>query len=116
MSFLKRLRRINVRRCREAFRHGLMQWSIMEWGCAIGGEAGELQNVLKKIRRAELGLAGSRVLRPKRDAANEMADVIIYIDLLAARMGIDLEAAIADKFNETSRVMQFKQRLLVGRR
>jgi NTP pyrophosphatase (non-canonical NTP hydrolase) len=32
----------------------------------------------------------------------ELADVIIYADLLAARLGIDLGIAVANKFNEVS--------------
>jgi NTP pyrophosphatase (non-canonical NTP hydrolase) len=40
--------------------------------------------------------------RLKHEAAKEMSDVICYLDLLASRMGIDLEKAIIEKFNEVS--------------
>ena len=34
--------------------------------------------------------------------ALELADVVIYADLLAERLGIDLGAAVRTKFNEVS--------------
>lgn len=57
--------------------------------------------MLKKIERENLGLRGSRA--SSVDLAEELADVIIYIDLLAVRFGIDLEEAIKNKFNKTSK-------------
>jgi hypothetical protein len=38
-----------------------------------------------------------------RDVADELADVQIYLDLLAANLGVDLEHATISKFNEVSR-------------
>ena len=103
-GFFKQLREINVDRCVNGFKHQLSDWSVMEWGCAIGGEAGELLNILKKIRRAEQNIGGSRVDGDSKQAvADEIADIIIYCDLLAAKMGIDLQTAITRKFNETSK-------------
>lgn len=107
-SFLMKLRDINVHRCVHAFGHNLYDWSCMEWGCAITGEAGELANVLKKIRRAEQNIAGSRIEGSETQAvSDEIADVIIYCDLLAARFGIDLQTAIREKFNKTSEKMDY---------
>ncbi len=36
------------------------------------------------------------------DLSEELADVVICADLLAAKYNIDLEAAVKDKFNKTS--------------
>ncbi len=111
-NFLSRLREMNLDRCRNAFRHDLTDWSVMEWGCAIGGEAGELLNILKKIRREEQNLGGSRVPGDSKAAvAKEIADIVIYCDLLAARMGIDLQKAITEKFDETSQSVNYLPRL-----
>lgn len=64
---------------------------------AMTGEQGELANLLKKIRR------GDFTLDEKRDeVAKEIADVAIYLDLLAAKLGIDLGKAVREKFNEVS--------------
>lgn len=88
------LREVDVRRCEEAF-HQVPEWSPTDWGCAIAGEVGEACNHLKKLRRGEC--------IPIKAIADELADAVIYIDLLASRLGIDLGAAIVDKFNEVSR-------------
>lgn len=45
------------------------------------GEAGEALNVVKKLERERLGMVGSR--STMQDMADEIADVIICIDLLA---------------------------------
>lgn len=45
----------------------------------LAGEVGEVCNVLKKLHRDRLGLPGSRATRD--DLADELADVIICLDL-----------------------------------
>ena len=94
LSF-KRLRDHNVRRCNEAFRP-LEDWSPTDWGCAMAGETGEACNLLKKMRRGEDV--------PLDHVAAELADVVTYADLLAARLGIDLGAAVVKKFDIVSRM------------
>lgn len=70
------------------------------FGNAAAGEMGEACNVIKKLERERQGLPGSRATL---DAlADELADVIIYLDLIAAKTGIDFEAAIKNKFNKDS--------------
>lgn len=66
----------------------------------LAGETGEACNVGKKIERERLGIRGSRAT--VADLANELADVVICADLVALGEGIDLQAAVADKFNATS--------------
>lgn len=87
------LRGANVRRCEEAF-HPLDDWSETDWATALAGEVGEACNLLKKRRRGED--------IPTQEVADELADVMLYLDLLAARMGIDLEDAVKRKFNAVS--------------
>jgi len=102
-DFLRTMRAINVDRCVNGFKHALDYWSIMEWGCAIGGESGELLNVLKKIQREKQGLPGSRLgVAAVEEVGKEIADIVLYCDLLAAQFGIDLAEAITNKFNATS--------------
>lgn len=69
-------------------------WSATDWGCALAGEVGELCNFLKKRLR------GQPI--PEKAIADEMADVLIYLCLLAANMDINLEQAVVNKFNEVS--------------
>lgn len=61
----------------------------------LAGETGELCNVLKKLHRERCGVPGSRAT--KDDLADEAADVIICVDLLALDAGIS-----ADELNRVS--------------
>lgn len=65
---------------------------------AVAG--GRAANVAKKLERERLGIVGSRATT--QELAKELADVVICADLLATAAGINLDAAVADKFNETS--------------
>lgn len=69
-------------------------------GVELAGEVGEALNVVKKLERERHGWRGSRA--SIEDLASEIADVIIGADLLAEAAGIDLAAAVAEKFNATS--------------
>lgn len=73
-------------------------WSLNDWFTATGGELGELGNLLKKIRRGDTTLDEARP-----EVAKELADVQIYLDILAFRCGVDLGQATIDKFNEVSK-------------
>lgn len=82
----------------------------------MAGECGEACNAVKKLRRlqtaphwhrAEDGPAEHLV----SDVADELADLVIYADLLAERLGIDLGAAVVNKFNATSELVGVPHRL-----
>lgn len=75
----------------------------------LAGEVGEACNVVKKIERERLGIAGSRAT--KEQLAEELADVVICTDLIAMAEGIDLNEAIAAKFNATSEKVGLSTRL-----
>ena len=99
------LRRANVARCEEVF-HPLDSWSPTDWATALAGEVGEACNFVKKLRRldradSELDTELNRE-RLRCEIGKELADAIIYADLLAARLGIDLGSAVRDKFNLVS--------------
>ena len=72
-------------------------WSISDWYEAMSGEMGEFANFHKKFRRHELTEEEFLI-----EAKKELADVQIYLDILAYRLGIDLGKAVVDKFNEVS--------------
>jgi NTP pyrophosphatase (non-canonical NTP hydrolase) len=93
------LRIQNVKRCEKAF-HSVDGWSESDWACAAAGEMGEICDAIKKRRR---GWDKPGVTAPSvDDVGKEIADTICYLDLLAARLNIDLSAAVRDKFNEVS--------------
>src|ERR1700677_2060882 len=68
-------------------------------GNELAGEVGEACNIIKKIARERLGLRGSKA--GKYELAEELADVVICVDLIAMMMDIDLCYAVEEKFNAT---------------
>lgn len=108
------LREVNVTRCKKWHPPESTPWTAADWSNALFGEAGELANIIKKIRRHETGAvnAGDPTLTGlKLMAKKEIADVAIYLDLLADYLGVDLGEAIREKFNETSQKFGFPERL-----
>ena len=108
------LRMMNVQRCEEVF-HPLNDWTPTDWACAIAGEAGEVCNAVKKLRRLADGTNTAKDPQTESEAIKaigaELADTIIYCDLLAARLGLDLSVEVQAKFNEVSRRMNSTVRL-----
>jgi NTP pyrophosphatase (non-canonical NTP hydrolase) len=81
----------------------------------MAGEAGEVCNAVKKLRRLEDGTNPAKDPQTEseaiKDIGAELADTVIYCDLLAARLGLDLSVEIRAKFNEVSRRMNSSVRL-----
>jgi NTP pyrophosphatase (non-canonical NTP hydrolase) len=101
-----RLRAANEKRCEEVF-HKVDSWSPTDWATALAGEVGEACNEIKKLRRLD-GADASQDTAEKREELRmkigvELADVIAYADLLAARLGINLGDQVISKFNEVSK-------------
>lgn len=92
----------NVLRCRQGFGKEVKDWSSAQWACAAGGELGELQNLIKKEFR------GDRIPELDKKIGKEIADTVIYLDLLATSRGLDLGALVREKFNEVSRRVNSK--------
>ena len=95
LSF-KDLRAISLQRCNDSF-FPIESKDGPWWGNAMAGECGEACNIVKKIDRDGWTPELQQAL------AKELADVVTYADLLAARFGIDLGCAVAVKFNEVSK-------------
>lgn len=105
----------NRRRCEAAngFNHTLASWSLSDWFTATMGELGEAANIAKKLNRVRDGIPGNKETPEELQAAlgEEIADVFIYLDLLAQRAGVDLEDAVIAKFNKTSEKIGYENRL-----
>ena len=78
-------------------------------GVELAGEVGEACNELKEIERKRLGLVGGK--EDLDGLQQELADVLICVDLIAMDLGIDLAAAVRDKFNATSEKYELSTRL-----
>lgn len=98
---------VNRMRCEspEGFNHALGSWSLSDWMTATVGELGEAANIAKKLNRVRDGIPGNKETEAELRAAlrEEIADVFIYLDLLAQSQGFSLAAAVREKFNKTSK-------------
>jgi NTP pyrophosphatase (non-canonical NTP hydrolase) len=97
-EFLHRLRAASIARQKEWDTGGNVTLSYR--GNELGGECGEAQNIIKKLERERFGMVGSRATPAQ--LAEELADIVICVDLIAQGFDLDLVEAIAAKFNGTS--------------
>lgn len=65
---------------------------------ALGGEVGEMQNLVKKEWRGDLKKAQKQEIHHK--IAMELADIRIYLEHLANAYGVDLDEACEAKTEE----------------
>ena len=102
MNFSER----NKHRCEapNGFNHQLSSWSLSDWMTATAGELGEAANVIKKLNRVRDGIPGNAETpeQLRNQLAEELADIVIYLDLLAQAAGFDLETIRDAKFAKTS--------------
>lgn len=98
MDFLNELSVANKLRNKEWDPEGVVTLSFR--GNELAGEVGEVCNEVKKLERIRLGIRGTQ--SSKERVAEEMADVLICLSLLANDVGVDLKEAVIDKFNKTS--------------
>lgn len=120
----------NAQRCRRWHPPTAEPWSLADWSNAMCGEAGEAANLVKKLRRIETGTqtlptmvhnghevtleAEARILA--KSVGLELADVVIYADLLAQELGrkyggYNLSNLIVTKFNAVSHREGFPETL-----
>ena len=104
-------RHANVTRCVKWHPAGIASWSPSDWLTAVTGELGELASLLKMRNRERDNLRGNKFSPTDKQIADELADVLTYLDLLAAVLGIDLAKAAAEKFNEVSERVGFTDRI-----
>jgi len=122
------LRDTNKARCEAAF-HQVEAWKPWEWSNAMAGEVGEACaegfalltalsarcgaacNITKKMNRIWPANQfkqnwnkpeDQRMAELEAKLADELADVVIYADLLATRIGRSLGDCVRDKFNAKS--------------
>lgn len=101
------LRDANIARDKEWTTGG--ELSLSYRGNELAGEVGEACNILKKLDRERLGMVGSRASID--ELKEELADVLICVDLIGMALGFDLNKTVADKFNKTSEKYGLKTRM-----
>lgn len=106
-------RAANVARCVKWHPEGIASWSPSDWLTAVTGELGELASLLKMRNRERDGLPGNKFSPTQKQIADELADVLTYLDLLAEVLGVDLGRAAVEKFNEVSERVGFSDRIAI---
>lgn len=103
----------NISRCRRW--HDPEGWSPQMWGLAAAGEMGECANALKKLWRHDEGVQQNGVTSDRAElvkaVATEIGDTVVYLDLLAQRLGLTLADCVRDTFNRISVRENFPERL-----
>jgi len=89
------LSRVNALRHEVSYKESTDNWTITDWTTALAGEVGELCNLVKKARRGD-GVSAEQI-------SDEIADIVIYADLLAQYLDMNLASCVRIKFNKTSR-------------
>lgn len=77
-------------------------------GLALGGEAGELANKLKKLYRDDGGVMTEA---RKQDIISEMGDCLWYLDALARNLGTSLNAVATANI---AKLLSRRERGVVG--
>jgi NTP pyrophosphatase (non-canonical NTP hydrolase) len=103
----------NRERCEapNGFNHKLDSWSLSDWMTATAGELGEAANIIKKLNRVRDNIPGNAETPDELRAklADEIADVAIYLDLMAQAVGFDLETIREAKFAKSSRKIGYTE-------
>lgn len=86
------------------FNHRLDSWSTSDWFLAVTGELGEAANIAKKLNRYRDGIPGNREAADelRRALRRELGDTLVYLDLLAQSLDIDLLDAAIEVFASKS--------------
>lgn len=98
-------------------RGGLAEWSVADWAVAFAGEAGEVCDVVKKMNRLRDAVPSQNPTQPKdmeyatHLLAKEIGDAYCYLDLLAQRAGLSMEACVRLAFNSVSEREGFPERV-----
>lgn len=110
---LAHMSEVNISRC--YLWHDPASWSVNDWAVAAGGEMGECLNFCKKLRRITMDIDSPNnppsAERCIQDIGKEIADTFWYLDLLAHRLGLDMETICIEKFNDISEREGLPQRL-----
>ena len=107
LTFLNKLRAASIKRDIEM--NGTGKFSLSFRGNELAGEVGEACNILKKLDREKMNIVGSRATPDQLE--DELADIIICVDLIAMEFNIDLESVTRRKFNKTSEQRNLKTSL-----
>lgn len=111
---LSRTNKQRAQRWHKEFPYSEDGWIGSDWSNAAAGEMGETCNIVKKMRRIDIGTEGNNT-PPRQDLLDalikEIGDTAVYLDLLAQYYGSDLGECIETAFNQVSEREGFPERL-----
>lgn len=107
----QQLRKMNSSRSKAW--HKDVLWNLSDWGVALAGEAGEVCDAIKKLNRIRDRIQKKPLTKEQalHNLGDEIADTLLYLDLLAEAAGIDMEEVVKRKFNEISEQHKFPEKL-----
>lgn len=114
---LKQFSLINKQRSMKFMNGSLEQWDESAWGVAAAGEMGEVCDGIKKLNRIRMGVHSNNPRaqvseqQMKEHILKEIGDTTTYLDLLAQRMGSDLESCLRIAFNSVSQRENLEERI-----
>lgn len=79
--------KVNLSRALRWHPKGLASWSMSDWACALGGEVGEVCEVIENPLQINHAAA-------LKQLANEIGDVYAYLDLFAQSCGASLRTCV----------------------
>ena len=94
---LRQLQQANADRNADAYPDFRTRFGFLYWCTALASEVGEVADLVKKAHRI-----GDDPEHLRLQLGAELADVVTYCLLFAEVAGIDLELAVADKFDVVS--------------
>lgn len=102
----------NRTRCEapDGFNHPLQAWSLSDWMTAALGELGEAANIAKKLNRVRDGIRGNTESEAelRERFGNEVADTLIYLDLLVQSQGLRLAEIVRQTFDAKSATIGYR--------
>lgn len=99
INIIKELNEVNAHRCAEVFKMPLESLHGTTLTNMVCAEAGELAGIVHKITSS---CYPHSLIENRKDLADEMADVLITLHLVAEKYGINLGEATRHKFNKDS--------------
>lgn len=97
MMQINEFARMNHERSTKHDKKDVFNWEF--YIIALGGEAGELLNTLKKIKRGDFPLN-------KEEMAEEAADIVTYGFLLLSELDADPEKTLMKKFEKVNKRLE----------
>jgi len=111
----KQVSKINLERANIWHPNGIEDWAVTDWSNAMAGEAGEVCNAIKKLRRIESNVNQANNLTKEKaieEIGKEIGDTYLYLDLLAQRLGLNIDELIIETFNRVSDREGLPQKLI----